>query len=225
MQQQQLLPRPDGLPTFDEAYATLSDIMPVVLKALENGAYKVSAYRDQECPQELLDAGFAASFLRFHSSRVIKTLGTDFQMEDWIEDSIPFMGMSFYYKKYHVRILKGPNAELPGCGDSEKKRRFYNQLPTLYLVGTETIKSECNVIVLWNFGPNYNLEPLRLALPARGASRAGDVSAYWNEVIPYPAEAAGSPPASPTGNEGDGMDGIIKPKDVEKRNVGKSNVR
>jgi hypothetical protein len=110
MQQQQLLSLPDGLPTFDEAHTTLSDIMPVILKALENGAYKVSAYHDQESPQELFDAGFAASILRFHSSRVIKTIGVDFQLEDWIEDSIPFMGMSFYYRKYHVRIQSAPVA-------------------------------------------------------------------------------------------------------------------
>jgi hypothetical protein len=112
----------------------------VILKGLENGAYKASAYRDQECPNEPLDAGFAASILRFHSSRLIKTIGSDFQLEDWIEDSMPFMGMSFYYRKNHVRILKGPNGELPGCSDSDKKKRFYNQLPSLYLIGTETHK-------------------------------------------------------------------------------------
>jgi hypothetical protein len=227
MQQQQLLPLPDGLPTFGRALETLNDIVPVILKGLENGAYKASAYRDQECPSEPLDAGFAASILRFHSSRLIKTIGSDFQLEDWIEDSMPFMGMSFYYRKYHVRILKGPNGELPGCSDSDKKKRFYNQLPSLYLIGTETIKSECNVIVLWNFGANYTLEQLRLALPARGASRAENVSAYWNEAIPYSAEATApsAPPSSNEGPGGDGMDGLIKSNETKKENEGESNVR
>lgn len=223
MQQQQLLPLPDGLPNFEEALATLGDIVPTIYKALENGAYKVSSYRESEAPNELLDAGFAASILRFHSSRDIKNIGIDFQSEDWIEDSIPFMGMSFYYKKCHVRILKGPNGELPGCGDSEKKKRFYNQLPSLYLIGTETIQSACNVVVLWNFGPSYSLEQLRLALPAKAASRAENVSAYWNQPIPYVSTAIQSP--SPTSLTDDGMDKLIKPQAPSKDDEGQANVR
>ena len=223
MQQQQLLQLPEGLPSFEEAFAILAEIIPTIYKALENGAYKVSSYRDLEAPKEFLDAGFAASILRFHSSRVIKNIGTDFQAEDWIEDSIPFMGMSFYYKKYHVRILKGPNGELPGCGDSDKKKRFYNQLPSLYLVGTDTVESICNVIVLWNFGPAYNLEQLRLALPAKGASRAENVSAYWNEPIPYP-EGIVQPVPSVAASD-DGMDKIVKPQSPATEDEGQENVR
>jgi len=226
MQQQQLLPLPEGLPGFEEALATLDEIILTIYKALENGAYKVSAYRDAEAPNEILDAGFAASILRFHSSKVIKNIGTDFELEDWIEDSITFMGMSFYYKKYHVRILKGPHGELPGCGDSVKKKGFYNQLPSLYLIGTETIESICNVIVLWNFGPAYNLEQLRLALPAKGASGAEHVSAYWNKPMPYPAGMMQTLPSSAPSD--DGMDKIVKPQTLPmppQEDEGKTNVR
>jgi hypothetical protein len=81
--------------------------------------------------------------------------------------------------------------------------------------------------VLWNFGANYTLEPLRLALPARGASRAEHVSAYWNEVIPYPTEASGIPPFTPPSGspENDGMDGIIQSNESQKEDEGESNVR
>lgn len=226
MQQTQLLPTPEGLPSFDDALQTLNDLIPTLYRALEDGAYKVSAYRDVEFPNETLDAGFAASILRCHSSRTLRGVGTDFQSEEWVEDKIPFMGMSFYYKQWHIRILKGPNGELPGCGDSEKKKRFYSQRSTLYLIGTETIESKCNLIVLWNFGPSYGLEQLRLALPAVAASRSEHVSAYWNELIPYPAEMSGSTVTMPPGNEGDdGMDRIIKAKSSPKENEGQSNVR
>src|SRR5712664_3963 len=126
MQQQQLLQRPDDLPSFEQALEMLGDLILILYRALENGAYKVSAYRDAEFQGESLDAAFAASILRCHSSRMLKTVGTDFQVEDWVEDQIPFMGMSFYYKNCHIRILKGPNGELPGCGDSTRKRHFYN---------------------------------------------------------------------------------------------------
>jgi len=229
MQQQQLLPLPDDLPAFSEAHSILNDIMPMLYKGLEGGAYKVAAYRDQEFPNETLDAGLAASILRCHSSRFIRTIGTEFSMEEWIEDHIPFMGMSFYYKGYHVRIRKGPNGELPGCGDSDKIRRFYNQLSTRYLIGAETTESKCNVVVLWNFGPGYTLEQLRLALPARGAPRAENVSFYWNELIPYPTEGFGVPPGEPQptpGSEDGGLDKIIKRPDVAaKEDEGKTNVR
>jgi len=229
MQQQQLLPLPDDLPSFEEACSILNEMFPMIYKGLENGAYKVAEYRDGEFPKEMLDAGLAASILRCHSSRLIRTIGTDFEFEDWVEDRIPFMGMSYHYKGYHVRIRKGPNRELPGCGDSDKIRRFYNQIPTKYLVGSEAAFSKFNVLVLWNFGPGYTLEQLRLALPAVGATRAENVSAYWNELIPYPAEATGttSGGAGPTPGSGDsGLDDLIKkpeppqpPKEDEGTNV------
>lgn len=230
MQQTQLLPLPSDLPSFAEAHSTLNDMFPMIYKGLENGAYKAAAYRDQEFQKEVLDAGLAASILRCHSSRLIRSIGTDFQFEDWVEDHIPFMGMSYFYKGYHVRIRKGPNGELPGCGDSDKIRRFYNQIPTKYLVGKERAQSKCNVIVLWNFGPGYTLEQLRLALPAIGAPRPENVSFYWNELIPYPAEGLGAPSSEPQptpGSDDGGLDKIIKKQEPEvaKEVEGKSNVR
>jgi hypothetical protein len=228
MQQSQLLPLPQDLPTFDEASSTLNDMFPMIYKGLENGAYKVAAYRDQEFPADTLDAGLAASILRCHSSRLIRTIGTEFEFEDWVEDRIPFMGMSYLYKGYHVRIRKGPNGELPGCGDSSKMRRFYNQLPTKFLIGNERADSKCNVIVLWNFGPGYTLEQLRLALPAIGAPRAENVSFYWNQFIPYPAEGFGGPPRGPEpipGSDDGGLDKLIQKPEAAKEDTGKTNVR
>jgi hypothetical protein len=224
MQQQQLLQLPSDLPSFAETQSTLNDMFPMIYKGLEIGAYKVAEYRDREFPKETLNSGLAACILRCHGSRLIRTIGTEFEFEDWVEDSIPFMGMSYHYRGYHVRIRKGPNGELPGCGDSDKIRRFYNQIPTKYLVGSEAAFSKFNVVVLWNFGPGYTLEQVRLALPAVGAPRAENCSAYWNEPIPYPAEGRGTLPGGPTlGSDDGGLDEMIKKPEPAKEDEG--NVR
>jgi hypothetical protein len=107
---------------------------------------------------------------------------------DWTFNKVPFLGISFYYKQKHVRILKGPGGVLPGCGKSKQKKRYFNQMPSMYLVGSTPMRTTANIVVLWDFDPAYALAQLWLALPARGAARPQDVMAFWCQPIPHPAE-------------------------------------
>jgi hypothetical protein len=210
--QNNLLPLPEGLPTFQQALASLESVPSILYRGLEHAAYKTCTFRDDECPKELLDGGLSASLLRFHAIRYLQGKGIEALPDDpaWHFDHLSFMGIAFYYNQQHVRVLKGPQGSLLGCGISEKRKRFYNQLPSNYLMGNTPMRSQANLIVLWDFDPSYHLSKLRLALPAKGGRRPQDVSVYWCEVLSHPAETENiTPPATPAGD--DGLGGLIAP--------------
>ncbi len=194
------------------------DRVPLILyQALEFGAAKVAAYRDSECPGERIDEGFAASMLRFHATRLLKDKGIDAQLEDdWTVDPLPFLGLSFHYGRYHVKILKGAGGVLPGCGTSQRKIAFYGQIPSFYLAGKKSVQTTANLLVLWDFDSVYGLSGLWLALPAIGGSRAGDVSAFWCERMPRPEEGLRGVPAPPIPPLDD-LDGILVKLSEEER--------
>jgi hypothetical protein len=208
--QNNLLPLPDGLPTSKEALKSLERIPDILYRGLEHAAFKTSTFRDAECPNEPLDGGLSASLLRFHAIRYLQGKGINALPDDpaWHFDHLSFMGIAFYYNQQHVRVLKGPQGSLPGCGISEKRKRFYNQLPSNYLVGNNPNRTHSNLIVLWDFDFSYHLSQLWLALPAKGGRRPQDVSVYWCEPLRHPAEMqiAAAPPSGD-----DGLGGLIGP--------------
>lgn len=212
MTQINMLPLPDGLPSFETAIAELQRVPDILYRGLEYGAFKTSSFRDAEFPQKRLDACLSASVFRAHAIDFLKHEGLDAQPDgcQWTFNNLPFLGISFYYNCLHVRILKGPGAILPGCGRSRRKNKFYDQIASSYLVGDSAMRSKANLIVLWDFDVDYGLARLWLALPANGGQRPQDVSAYWCNPLDHPAERSG-PPESPTPSD-DGMDSLIRPK-------------
>ena len=191
-----VLPLPPDLPSFPAAMMKLGTVPLVIYQALEEAALKTAEFRDAECPGEPLEDGLAATLLRFHAKRFLVRDGIDAHLdEDWNLDWLPFLGISFHYAGYHVRILKGSGGIVPGCGTSERKIKFYKQVPTMYLVGTTPHKPTANLLVLWDFNAVYALSGLWLALPASGGARSVDVSAFWCEPIPHPAEGLKGVPA------------------------------
>lgn len=213
--QTHLLPLPEGLPTFASALQSLERAPEILYRGLEYGASKTSEFREKEFPRKRLDACLSASIFRAHGIEFLRREGIDAQPDGfkWTFNNLPFMGISFYYNQQHVRILKGPDGLLPGCGRSRKKHRFYDQLPSNYLIGNAPMRSKANLIVLWDFNGDYALAHLWLVLPANGGQRPQDVSAYWCESLAHPAEmAAPIPPTPPPTSGDDGMDNLIRPK-------------
>jgi hypothetical protein len=218
-----LVPLPPDLPSFSTALATLNRVPFIAYQALEFGAAKVAAYRDSECPEERIEEGLAASLLRFHAKKSLSDKGIDAQLEnDWTLDSLPFLGLSFHYGTYHVKILKGVGGVLPGCGTSQRKTAFYGQMESMYLIGNKPARTTANLLMLWDFDSVYGLSGLWLALPAIGGSRAGDVSAFWRERIPRPEEGLlGVPEASVPPKDDLGGLLVELSDDEKKRKAGK----
>lgn len=217
--QTNLLELPADLPDFSTAMRNLGRVPLILYRALEEGASKTASFREAECPDQRLDEGLAATLLRFHAKRFLDHEGIDTQLdEDWSLDWLPFLGISFHYNGYHVRILKGSGGCLPGCGTSEKKIQFYGQIATMYLVGTQPQRTSANLLVLWDFDSAYGLSGLWLALPAVGGSRAADVSAFWCEPIPHPAEGllgVAPPPTPPDDDLGELLVPLSEDRDLE----------
>jgi hypothetical protein len=206
-----LHPLPDGLPDFHTALRNLGRVPATLYQGLEHAAFRTCSFRDVESPGERLDGGLSASIFRFHAIRFLRKEGINAEADEftWTFDRLPFMGISFYYEQNHVRVLKGPKGFLPGCGSSRKKSRFYAQWQSMYLIGNKPMRTKANMVVLWDFDIQYGLSKLWLALPANGGRRPQDVSAYWCEPIPHPADSFGGgtvPPSPPP----DDLDGLIQ---------------
>ena len=219
-----LIDLPEEMPDFQTAMSELGRIPLILYQGLEQAASEAAGFRDANCPSERMDEGLTASLVRFRLQRYLKRVGVESQLEDELSiDPLPFMGISLHYGTYHVKVLKGASGCLPGCGDSEKKVRFYNQVQTMYLVDNRPMQTNANLIVLWDLDLSYALSGVWLALPAAGGARAGEVSAFWLERIPHPSEGlAGIAPQAPPPQ--DDLDGLVVPLEVDRRAV-RSNER
>jgi len=199
--------------------AHLGRVPLILYQGSEHAAAKVAAFREAECPGERLDDGLAATLMRFHLKRFLDSKGIDAQLdEDWSLEKLPFLGISLHYNDYHVRILKGAGGILPGCGTSERKIRFYGQIPSMYLIGPKPHRRTANLLVLWDFNPSYGLSGLWLALPSAGAPSAEDVSSFRCEPIPHPSEGLSGVTAPPPLADDD-LDGLLVPIEEEERQV------
>jgi hypothetical protein len=214
-----LLPLPPELPTFEQALADLGQVPSILYRGLEHAAFKTASFRDEECPDEPLDCGLSATLVRFHSTRFLRREGIDAQQDEfkWTFDRLPFLGISFYFDRVHVRILKGRGGCPPGCGGSRKKARFFNQVQSMYLVKAKPLRTRYNLIVLWDFDVAYGLAKLWLALPARSGRRSQDVCMFWCEPIPNPADAFGGASVPPPLPPADDLGGLIQKEEPKER--------
>ena len=83
-----------------------------------------------------------------------------------------------YRKQWGLKVLRSRNGEVPGPGDSKRRRAYYAQQIRLS-------QSRPNAVILWDFDPDYTDVSLRLALP-REVDSNGDVSCHYNVPIPRP---------------------------------------
>src|SRR5579863_8640793 len=104
-----LLPLPPELPTFQAALSDLGPVPQFLYRGLEHAAFKTGNFRDDEAPDERLDGGLSASLFRFHAIRFLRRQGIFAESDEftWTFDRLPFLGISFYYDRLHVRVLKG----------------------------------------------------------------------------------------------------------------------
>ncbi len=204
-------PRPDYIPSFEEEIENLGRVPTILYHALEDAAFKARSAQDREFPGEKVDPGLSAAWFRAHALRNLRAEGIDAQEDKckWTFNRIPFSGISFYFKDRHIRVLKGCEGILPGCGYSLKKKRFYNQVSSSYLETNKPVQTKLNLIVLWDCDFTCGLSQLWLACPREGGKRPDDVDKYWCNPIRHPAEM--SPPVSQGGGSPtDDLDDLIR---------------
>ncbi len=125
MTQISVLPLPAGLPTYNSALTVLERVPDILYRGLEYGAFKTSSFRDAEFPKKRLDACLSASIFRAHAIDFLKREGIDAQADGfkWTFNDLPFMGISFYYNEFHIRILKGTEFCVAGVRQVRKKEK------------------------------------------------------------------------------------------------------
>ena len=176
------------VPSFEDVVKDLRRVPAVLWGSLEGAAYKVRSYRDSECPGEQFEAGLSATIFRHHALKGLQKQGISARPDEfrWTFDRLPFLGISFYHERYHIKILKGRKGVPPGCGNSARKRQFYGQTSSLFIENGKSQRSKLNLIGLWDFDFHYGLSNLWLGCPAVGGPRPQDVRMYWVEPIPHP---------------------------------------
>jgi hypothetical protein len=86
-----------------------------------------------------------------------------------------------------IRVLKGPGGIVPGCGDSLRRSKFYNQSRDLYLDKSgKTRETKMNLLCLWNFDNSFNLDRLWLVYPMRSGQSSTEILWHWHEELEHP---------------------------------------
>ena len=87
-----------------------------------------------------------------------------------------------------LRVLKGPDGVVPGCGTSLRRRRFYNQVSDYYRTRDGKVcQTRLNLILLWEFDKAFNLGGVWLVCPMRAGETAAEVVTFWHQKLPHPA--------------------------------------
>jgi hypothetical protein len=184
----------DGIPSFEQTLAALGPVPNLLYRAIEFGANQNRAYSDMLCDRETPQSHIREMIVRHQVKRYLEKYRINVEEDRLNVGNEPLMGLFFRFRVYQIRILKGPNGEIPGCGVSKNRRRFYSQWPGFYLDASRRgRKTKLNLILLWDFDPSFNLGQLWLACPQQGGRTASDVLCYWRELIPYPASIISTP--------------------------------
>jgi hypothetical protein len=212
------------VPTFAQVLAEIDDLPALLYEAIEAGSARgIQVATDEKADAaDSPDPWLLAMVLRGRVRKILKKRGVDSTEEGPLNmSSQPLLGLLFHYKGYSFRILKEIDSGAPGCGTSSARKRFYNQTPVKYRTRTGTLQiSKLNLLVLYSV-TKEGISRLRLACTAIGARFAHEISYHWNELLPYPGEAApGTPTIPPTPANDDPLGGIVQLPDQLER-VGK----
>jgi hypothetical protein len=101
-----------------------------------------------------------------------------------------------------IRVLKSADGLVPGCGDSFRRRRFYNQSPDFYRdPHGKAHKTKLNLLFLWNFDSSFNLGHVWLTCPIRAGETSEEVVTHFHQPLPHPVFATLIRPAEDVRNQ------------------------
>jgi hypothetical protein len=175
-----------GLPTFDAALDALGPIPNLLYRALEFGTIQNRTYWDQLCGGERPGLHVREMLVRHQAKRFLLREQIPVEEDRFSVETEPLVALVFRYEDIAVRVLKGRNGIVPGCGRSRNRRRFYNQVPQLFLdKSRKARKTKLNLLVLWDFDGSFNLNQLWLACPISAGRTAAQVRCLWTQSIPF----------------------------------------
>jgi hypothetical protein len=193
------------VPSFRRVAADLGSLVGILYRSIEYGTLQNRTYfevlSDGERPRshvrEMIVWDMAKRFLERNNFVV--------EEERLIVANEPLVALVLTWGDFQIRILKGRNGILPGCGRSRIRKRFYGQFPISYLdAAGRSRRTKLNLIFLWDFDSVFNLAKIWLVCPKSGGAGAADVTWFWHEEVPLPGIGSGTtPPAQPQSPESD----------------------
>ena len=179
-------------PSFARTLSALGEIPAYLYRALEFGTERNRTFFKELSQNERPRPHIRESIVRDQGKRFLERNRFQVEEEAIVLGSEPLSALILRCGLIQIRVLKGPEGIVPGCGTSMRRRRFYNQQSDLYIDRSGgTRQTKLNLICLWEFDRNFNLAGLRLVYPIRAGEASADVLTEWNEPLPYPANHAG----------------------------------
>ena len=179
----------DGhVPTFDQTIQALGSIPAILYRALEFGTAQNQAFFEVLSQKERPRPHIREMIIRDQAKRFLQR--NNFQVDDEAVKvgNEPMAALMIRCGPVQIRVLKGSEGLIPGCGDSERRRTFYNQGRSLYWDKGGTIsQTRLNLVLLWDFDKSFNLSNLWLACPMRAGESSSEVLLHWQEILEHPA--------------------------------------
>ena len=206
------------VPSFEATAKSLKPIIPAFWRAMEFAVAKNQEYFEKLCDKEKPASHIREMIVRHQAKRYFKRL--DVRVEEEPDNGFnlinqPLVALNLRLGPVALRVLKGRDGAVPGCGYSVARKRFYGQFPTRHIDANHQIReTKLNLLILWNFDKEFNLDQLRLACPQKGGFRAQDVECYWNEPLPHAAAIQAEPSDTPEPLHGKPLNDTVE-RDLE----------
>jgi hypothetical protein len=181
---------PEPLPSFGEVMKEVESLMRLLYESLDVGATVCRKYYDENCDGENPEAHLREMIVRDQAKRYLAKNGlrvTELKERRLRLATEPLISLLLHYKGFALRVLKGKRGIPPGCGMSRRRKEFYSQVSVRYLGDDgKPAGSKTNLLVLWDFAPNFGIGRVWLACPEVAGARSQDVVLAWQELIPNP---------------------------------------
>jgi hypothetical protein len=183
------------VPTFAQTISALGNMPAISYRALEFGRAPNRTFFETLSQKERPRPHVREIIVRDQAKRFLER--NDFQVD---EESVtvgnePLSALVVRCGIIQIRVLKGAGGIVPGCGESFRRRHFYNQRPDLYIDRKgQTRQTRLNLLALWDFNTVFNLDKIWLVCPMRAGETSADVLWHWHEPIPHPATTASPAP-------------------------------
>ena len=181
---------PEPLPSFSEVMKELETLMRLLYESLDAGTAVCRRYYDEFCDGDIPEAHLREMIVRGQAKRYLAKNGlrvTEIKELSFRLAAEPLISLLIHYKGFALRVLKAKKGIPPGCGVSQRRRAFYNQVPVRYLGDDgKPAESRTNLVVLWDFNPAFGISSVWLACPEVAGARSQDVVLAWQEPIPNP---------------------------------------
>ncbi len=175
------------LPSFEQTLAALGQIPGFLFRALEFGTSQNRLFFETLSQNEPPRPHLREMIVRDQGKRFLER--NEFHVDDdqLALGSEPLSALLLRCGPVQIRVLKSADGLVPGCGDSFRRRRFYNQAPDFYQDSRgKAHKTKLNLLFLWNFDQSFNLGQVWITCPIRAGETSEEVVTHFHQPLSHP---------------------------------------